>query len=60
MSIYRYPFFTTTIDTTKKCFKMFDGAAKFTIIKMTTPDMKELVEALTDEIQSREMSDTYI
>jgi len=53
MSIYRYPSFTTTIDTTRKCFKMFDGAAKLTLIKMSTPDMKELVEALTDEIQSR-------
>ena len=53
MSIYRYPSFTTTIDTTRKCFKMFDGAAKLTLIKMSTPDMKELVGALTDEIQSR-------
>ena len=53
MSTYRYPSFTTTIDTTSKCFLMFDGAAKLTLIKMSTPDMKELVEALTDEIQSR-------
>ena len=53
MSIYRYPSFTTTIDTTRKCFKMFDGAAKLTLIKMATPDMKELVEALTDEMRSR-------
>ena len=54
MSIYRYPSFTTTIDTTRKCFRMFDGAAKLTLIKMSTPDMKELVEALTDEIHSRD------
>ena len=53
MSIFQYPSFTTTIDTTIKYFKMFDGAAKLTLIKMTTPDMKELVGALTDEIQSR-------
>ena len=52
-AIFQYPSFTTTIDTTRKCFKMFDGAAKLTLIKMSTPDMKELVEALTDEIQSR-------
>ena len=54
MSTYRYPSFTTTIDTTRKCFKMFDGAAKLTLIKMSTPDMKELIEALADEGQSRE------
>ena len=54
MSTYRYPSFTTTIDTTSKYFKMFDGAAKLTLIKMSTPDMKELVEALIDEVQSRE------
>ena len=54
MSIFQYPSFTTTIDTTSKCFLKFDGAAKLTLIKMTTPDMKELVGALTDEIQSRE------
>ena len=53
MSIFQYPSFTTTIDTTRKCFKMFDGAAKLTLIKMSTPDMKELVEALTDEMRSR-------
>ena len=51
---FKYPSFTTTIDTTKKCFKMFDGAAKFTIMKMSTPDMKELVEILTKEIKFRE------
>ena len=33
---------------------MFDGAAKFTIMKMSTPDMKELVEILTKEIKFRE------
>ena len=44
----------TTVDTTKKCFKMFDGAAKFTIMKMSTPDMKEFVEILTKEVKSRE------
>ena len=43
-----------TIDTRKKCFNMFDGAAKHTIMKMSTPDMKELVEILTIEIASRE------
>ena len=43
-----------TIDTGKKCFNMFDGAAKHTIMKMSTPDMKELVEILTIEIASRE------
>jgi len=51
---FKYPSFTTTIDTTKKCFKMFDGAAKFTIMKISTPDMKELVEVLTKEIKFRE------
>ena len=50
---FKYPSFTTTIDTTRKCFRMFDGAAKLTIIKMSTPDMKELVGALTDEMRSR-------
>ena len=54
MSIFRYPFFTTTIDTTKKCFKIFDGATKFAIIKMSTPDMKEFVEILMKEVKSRE------
>ena len=53
MSIFQYPSFTTTIDTTRKCFRMFDGAAKLTLIKMSTPDMKELVGALTDEMHSR-------
>ena len=52
-AIFQYPSFTTTIDMTSKCLKMFDGAAKLTLIKMSTPDMKELVGALTDEIQSR-------
>ena len=33
---------------------MFDGAAKFTIMKMSTPDMKEVVEILTKEIKFRE------
>ena len=54
MSTFKYPSFTTTIDATKKCFKMFDGAAKFTIMKMSTPDMKEFVEILTKEIKFRE------
>ena len=54
MSIFTYPSFTTTIDVKKKCFKMFDGAAKFTIMKMSTPDMKEVVEILTKEIKFRE------
>ena len=52
-AIFQYPSFTTTIDMTSKCLKMFDGAAKLTLIKMSTPDMKELVEALTDEMRSR-------
>ena len=51
---FKYPPFTTTIDTTEKCFKMLDGAAKFTIMKMSTSDMKELVEVLTEEIKYRE------
>jgi hypothetical protein len=50
---FKYPSFTTTIDTTRKCFKMFDGAAKLTLIKMSTPDMKELIGALADEMRSR-------
>ena len=54
MSIFKDPSFTTTIDVKKKCFKMFDGAAKFTIMKMSTPDMKEVVEVLTKEIKFRE------
>jgi len=33
---------------------MFDGAAKFTIMKMSTPDIKELVEILTKEVKFRE------
>ena len=45
---------TTPLDTAKKCFKMFDGAAKLTFKKMSTPDMKELIEALTEEIKFRE------
>ena len=53
MSTFQYSSFTTTIDTTSKCLKMFDGAAKLALIKMSTPDMKELVEALTDEMHSR-------
>ena len=53
-AIFQYPSFTTTIDTTSKCFLMFDGAAKLALIKMSTPDMKELVGALTDEIHSRD------
>ena len=51
---FKYPSFTTTIDTSKKCFKMLDGAARFTIMKMSTPDMKEFVETLTKEVKSRE------
>ena len=43
-----------TVDTTKTCFKMFDGAAKHTIEKMSTPDIKELIETLTEEINARE------
>ena len=46
-----------SIDTSKKCFKMFDGAAILTFIKMSTPDMKELVEILSKEIKSREHGD---
>ena len=44
----------TTIDGTRKCFKMFDGAAILTIKKMHTTEMKELVEILTKEIKYRE------
>ena len=51
---FKYPSFTTTIDAKKKCFKMFDGAAKFTVMKMSTSDMKEFVETLTKEVKSRE------
>ena len=42
------------MDTTKKCFKMFDGATKLTIKNMHTSEMKELVEILTKEIKFRE------
>ena len=42
------------MDTTKKCFKMFDGAAKLTIKNMQTTEMKELVDILTKEIKFRE------
>ena len=42
------------MDTTKKCFKMLDGAAKLTIKNMHTSEMKELVEILTKEIKFRE------
>tara|TARA_B100000959_G_scaffold232173_1_gene248983 strand:- start:3118 stop:3288 length:171 start_codon:yes stop_codon:yes gene_type:complete len=41
------------IDTKKKCFKMFDGAALHTIQKMSTPDMEELIEILAKEISAR-------
>ena len=36
---------------------MFDGAAKFTIMKMSTPDMKELMRILREEIKYREEND---
>ena len=42
------------MDTTKKCFKMLDGAAKLTIKNMHTSEMRELVEILTKEIKFRE------
>ena len=42
------------MDTTKKCFKMLDGAAKLTIKNMHTSEMKELAEILTKEIKFRE------
>ena len=42
------------MDTTKKCFKYFDGAARLTIKNMHTSEMKELVEILTKEIKFRE------
>ena len=48
------PDMKSTIDTTKQCFKMFDGAAKLTLMKMSTPDMKELIGVLTEEIKYRE------
>jgi len=41
------------IDTKKKCFKMFDGAALHTIQKMSTPDMEELMIILAKEINAR-------
>ena len=44
----------TAIDTSKKCFKYFDGAAILTIKNMHTSEMKELVEILTKEIKFRE------
>ena len=43
-----------SIDTTKKCFKYFDGAARLTIKNMHTSEMRELVEILTKEIKFRE------
>ena len=48
------PDMKSTIDTKKQCFKMFDGAAKLTFMKMSTPDMKELIGVLTEEIKYRE------
>ena len=42
------------MDTTKKCFKYFDGAARLTIKNMHTSEMRELVEILTKEIKFRE------
>ena len=44
----------TTIEGTKKCFKMLDGAARLTIKNMHTSEMRELVEILTKEIKFRE------
>ena len=44
----------TTIDGTRKCFIMFDGAAILTIKNMHTSEMKELLEILTKEIKFRE------
>jgi len=44
----------TTVDTTKKCFKYLDGAARLTIKNMHTSEMRELVEILTKEIKFRE------
>ena len=44
----------TTIEGTKKCFKMLDGAAILTIKNMHTSEMRELVEILTKEIKFRE------
>ena len=42
------------MDTSKKCFKMLDGAARLTIKNMHTSEMKELLEILTKEIKFRE------
>ena len=42
------------MDTSKKCFKMLDGAARLTIKNMHTSEMRELVEILTKEIKFRE------
>ena len=42
------------MDTTKKCFKYFDGAAILTIKNMHTSEMRELVEILPKEIKFRE------
>ena len=42
------------MDTTKRCFKYFDGASKLTIKNMQTSEMKELVDILTKEIKFRE------
>ena len=48
----------SSIDTRKKCFKMFDGAAKLTFMKMSTTDIEELVETLIEEIKFREHGDS--
>jgi hypothetical protein len=45
------------INTKKKCFKMFDGAALHTIQKMSTPDMEELMEILAKEISARKVNE---
>ena len=42
------------MDTTKKCFKYFDGAARLTIKNMHTSEMREQVEILTKEVKFRE------
>jgi len=41
------------MDTTKKCFVMFDGASKLTFKAMSTIDMIELIVVLTEEIDSK-------
>ena len=41
------------MDTSKKCFKMLDGAARLTIRNMHSHEMKELVEILLEEIKFR-------